>query len=81
MPPPRDYHKIMSQEELDAWLEKLSAAPLISFDTETDSLDYMQARSSACHSPWRRAKRPTCRSDTTMRARRISSIATRCWRR
>ncbi len=46
-PPPaaaRDYHKIVSQEALDAWLAKLAAAPLMSFDTETDSLDYMQAR-------------------------------------
>jgi DNA polymerase-1 len=43
-PAPRDYHKVMSQESFDAWLEKLNAAPLISFDTETDSLDYMQAR-------------------------------------
>jgi DNA polymerase-1 len=43
-PVPRDYHKIVSQEALDAWLAKLAAAPLISFDTETDSLDYMQAR-------------------------------------
>jgi DNA polymerase-1 len=40
----RDYHKILSQEALDAWLAKLAAAPLISFDTETDSLDYMRAR-------------------------------------
>src|SRR6202167_2669973 len=40
----RDYHKIVSQEGLDVWLAKLAAAPLISFDTETDSLDYMQAR-------------------------------------
>jgi DNA polymerase I len=40
----RDYHKIVSQEALDLWLAKLAAAPLISFDTETDSLDYMQAR-------------------------------------
>ena len=40
----RDYHKIVSQDALDAWLEKLAAATLISFDTETDSLDYMQAR-------------------------------------
>jgi DNA polymerase-1 len=39
-----DYHKIESQEALDAWLAKLAAAPLMSFDTETDSLDYMQAR-------------------------------------
>jgi DNA polymerase I len=41
---PRNYHKILTQEELDTWLAKLKAAPLISFDTETDSLDYMQAR-------------------------------------
>ena len=40
----RDYHKILSKEAFDAWLEKLRAAPLISFDTETESLDYMQAR-------------------------------------
>jgi DNA polymerase-1 len=40
----RDYHKIQSQDALDAWLAKLAAAPLMSFDTETDSLDYMQAR-------------------------------------
>jgi DNA polymerase-1 len=40
----RRYEKILSQEALDAWLAKLAAAPLISFDTETDRLDYMQAR-------------------------------------
>jgi DNA polymerase-1 len=43
-PAARNYHKIVSQEVLDEWLAKLAAAPLISFDTETDSLDYMQAR-------------------------------------
>jgi DNA polymerase-1 len=40
----RNYQKILSQEALEAWLAKLAAAALISFDTETDSLDYMQAR-------------------------------------
>jgi DNA polymerase-1 len=40
----RDYHKILSQDALDAWLAKLAAAPLMAFDTETDSVDYMQAR-------------------------------------
>ncbi|HXA37314.1 MAG TPA: DNA polymerase I [Steroidobacteraceae bacterium] len=40
----RDYQKILSQDALDAWLAKLAAAPLISFDTETDRLDNMQAR-------------------------------------
>jgi DNA polymerase I len=43
-PAPRDYHTVLSQDAFDAWLAKLAAAPLISFDTETDSLDYMQAR-------------------------------------
>ena len=43
-PAPRDYHKVMSEEAFDEWLEKLKAAPLISFDTETDSLDYMKAQ-------------------------------------
>ncbi len=40
----RNYRTILSQEALDEWLAKLAAAPLMSFDTETDSLDYMQAR-------------------------------------
>jgi DNA polymerase-1 len=40
----RDYHKILSQDALHVWLEKLAAAPLISFDAETDNLDNMQAR-------------------------------------
>jgi DNA polymerase-1 len=39
-----EYRQILSQEALDAWLAKLGAAPLICFDTLTDSLDYMQAR-------------------------------------
>jgi DNA polymerase I len=43
-PAAHDYQKIVSQDALDAWLAKLEVAPLISFDTETDSLDYMQAR-------------------------------------
>src|SRR5882757_2362853 len=40
----REYEKVLSQESFDAWLAKLDAAPLISFDTETDSLDYMRAQ-------------------------------------
>jgi len=43
-PAPRDYHKVLSEEVFDVWLEKLKGAPLISFDTETDSLDYMKAQ-------------------------------------
>jgi DNA polymerase-1 len=39
----RIYHKILSQDVLQAWLEKLAGAPLISFNTETDRRDYMQA--------------------------------------
>jgi len=40
----RDYEMVTSQDLLDAWAQKLRAAPLIAFDTETDSLDYLQAR-------------------------------------
>jgi DNA polymerase I len=40
----RLYDKVLTQEAFDAWLTKLAGAPLVSFDTETDSLDYMRAR-------------------------------------
>ncbi|HMD74294.1 MAG TPA: DNA polymerase I [Steroidobacteraceae bacterium] len=40
----RNYEKILERGALDVWLAKLDAAPLVSFDTETDSLNYMQAR-------------------------------------
>ena len=43
-PARRDYHKVMSEEEFELWLTKLTAAPLVSFDTETDSSDYMRAQ-------------------------------------
>ena len=41
---PSDYHTIFTQEQLNEWLEKLSAADLFAFDAETTSLDYMQAK-------------------------------------
>ena len=41
---PRHYQEITSPEALDAWIAKLAAAPLVSFDTETDRPDYMRAR-------------------------------------
>ena len=42
-PPHGVYEKITAAEDLDRWVAKLVAAPLISFDTETDSLDYLRA--------------------------------------
>jgi len=42
--PARDYHKVLSPESFAAWLEKLRAAALISFNIETDGSNYMQAR-------------------------------------
>ena len=42
--PPRQYEMVTTQARFDAWLGILREAPLFSFDTETDSLDYMQAR-------------------------------------
>ncbi|MEZ5488678.1 MAG: DNA polymerase I [Steroidobacteraceae bacterium] len=41
---PRRYETITDQAGLDRWIEALSRAPLFAFDTETTSLDYMQAR-------------------------------------
>ena len=38
-----DYHIILEQTQLDTWLQKLQQAELFAFDTETTSLDYMQA--------------------------------------
>ena len=40
----RHYETVLSWEQLDAWLARLEAAPLTALDTETDSLDGMQAR-------------------------------------
>ncbi|MEN7430531.1 DNA polymerase I [Chromobacterium sp. TRC.1.1.SA] len=40
----RHYETILTAAQLDAWLAKLAAAQVVSFDTETTSLDPMQAR-------------------------------------
>ncbi len=42
--PPRRYATVTDWATLDAWLSKLDQAPLAAFDTETDSLVYLQAR-------------------------------------
>ncbi|MCB1786439.1 MAG: DNA polymerase I, partial [Gammaproteobacteria bacterium] len=42
--PTADYTTVLDQAVLDEWLRRLGEAELISFDTETTSLDYMQAR-------------------------------------
>ncbi|MGN5161152.1 DNA polymerase I [Aeromonas dhakensis] len=39
-----DYRYILDEAEFDGWLAQLQAAPLFAFDTETTSLDYMEAR-------------------------------------
>ena len=38
-----EYETVLEQAQLDTWLEKLKAAELFAFDTETTSLDYMVA--------------------------------------
>ncbi len=40
----RNYETILTNEQLDHWLAKLSAADLVCFDTETTSLDPMTAK-------------------------------------
>ncbi len=39
-----EYETIFTQERFDSWLEQLKQADLFAFDTETTSLDYMQAQ-------------------------------------
>ncbi len=39
-----DYQTVLDQPAFAAWLKRLAAADLFSFDTETTSLDYMQAQ-------------------------------------
>ncbi|HEX9772287.1 MAG TPA: DNA polymerase I [Steroidobacteraceae bacterium] len=39
----RQYDTVLTEAELAAWLERLAQARLVAFDTETTSLDYMQA--------------------------------------
>ena len=40
----RRYETILTNESLDAWLERIAAADLTAFDTETSSLDPMKAQ-------------------------------------
>lgn len=42
--PPRNYETVVTLEALQSWIERLQAADLIAFHTETTSLDYMQAQ-------------------------------------
>ena len=41
--PARAYETVLTEEQLGTWINALEAAPLFAFDTETTSLDYMQA--------------------------------------
>ncbi|MBI5716478.1 MAG: DNA polymerase I [Burkholderiales bacterium] len=40
----REYEAVTTRDRLDAWFERLLAAPLTAIDTETDSLDPLRAR-------------------------------------
>ena len=40
----KDYEIILTQEQLDVWLDKINRAEITAFDTETTSLEYMQAK-------------------------------------
>ena len=39
----RNYELVLTQDAFESWLQRLETAELISFDTETTSLDYMRA--------------------------------------
>ena len=42
--PQRHYETVVNWEQFESWLTRLRAAPLFAFDTETTSLDYMNAQ-------------------------------------
>ncbi len=42
-PPPLDVITVFEASQLDEWIQAIEAAPLFAFDTETTSLNYMQA--------------------------------------
>ena len=42
-PKKTNYELILTHQQLTAWIKKLKEADIFAFDTETDSLDYMQA--------------------------------------
>jgi len=39
-----DYQTLLTNAQLDEWIAKMKTAPLIAFDTETTSLDYVDAK-------------------------------------
>ena len=41
---PASYQTILTESELDSWVKQLDVAPLVSIDTETTSLNAMQAK-------------------------------------
>jgi DNA polymerase I len=40
----QDYQLVLTEADFQSWIEKLAAADLFAFDTETTALEYMQAR-------------------------------------
>jgi len=50
MPPPaepetpRRYETVLTEAQLDAWIERIAAAPLVALDVRSDRPDYMHAR-------------------------------------
>jgi len=40
----KDYHTIYTEDEFNGWLEKLKVSKYFSFDTETTSLNYIEAK-------------------------------------
>ncbi len=39
----RDYQQVSTEAQLDSWLQKINDAGIFAFDTETTSIDYMEA--------------------------------------
>jgi DNA polymerase-1 len=78
-PQPRHYTKVLTRDALDAWIEKLAAAPLCASEPRPTGPTEFAAGWWVCRLRSRRARPPTCRSATIIREHPSSSIGNARW--
>jgi DNA polymerase-1 len=76
--PTAHYETILDEAALDRWIARLAAPRASRSIPRRRASTTCTRRSSACPSPSRRARRPTCPSPTAIPRRRISSRASSC---
>ena len=72
------YETVLTEEAFDRWMNRIAAADSFAFDTETTSLDYVDARVVGVALAVEPGEGRTSRSRTGTRGRRTSSTRNRC---